>query len=350
MDEEQLRRRKYYIDFLKITSILLVIFNHTGNAGFLAFQEQNNIILKIIEILCSSFCLVAVPLFFMCSGVLLLPKEESINGLYKKRVVKYLTVILAFTLGYYISLSLYGHAQMNFGWILNTIYSTTTFSFSGSYWFLYSYVAFLIMLPIFRIIAKHITREIMIYICTLYFIFGGMLPLLEYMFGFGSIALSIPFATNPAFFYPLVGFYIEENDISFFRNKKIMFAVMIMTAISFVSSTVISLVSLHQDKFVNEYLTIFEGFIVIFIFILGRDVLKKVKLTSKIKKIIMQISNCTFGIYLIHGFVFTFMIRTDTTYTGIGYVDAWLMVFFVFFIGLSVTYILRKIPIIRCLF
>ena len=346
MDEE----RKYYIDFIKIISTFLVIFNHTGNTGFLAFQGQDNIILKVIEILCSSFCLVAVPLFFMCSGVLLLSKAESISGLYKKRVVKYLTVILVFTLGYYVSLSLYGHAQMSLWWILNTLCSTTTFSFSGSYWFLYSYVAFLIMLPIFRIIAKHITREIMIYICTLYFVFGGMLPLLEYTFGFGNIALAIPFVTNPAFFYPLVGFYIEENDISYFRNKKIMFAAMIMTAISFVSSTVISLLSLRQDQFINEYLTIFEGFIVIFVFILGRDAFKKVKLTSKIKKVIQQISSCTFGIYLIHGFVFTFMIRTDTIYTGIGYVDSWLMVFFVFLIGLLVTYILRKIPIIRCLF
>lgn len=345
MDEE----RKYYIDFIKIISTFLVIFNHTGNTGFLAFQGQDNVILKVIEILCSSFCLVAVPLFFMCSGVLLLSKAESISGLYKKRVVKYLTVILVFTLGYYVSLSLYGHVQMSLWWILNTLYSTTTFSFSGSYWFLYSYVAFLIMLPIFRIIAKHITREIMIYICTLYFVFGGMLPLLEYTFDFGNIALTIPFVTNPAFFYPLVGFYIEENDISYFRNKKIMFAAMIMTAISFVSSTVISLLSLRQDQFINEYLTIFEGFIVIFVFILGRDVFKKVKLTSKIKKVIQQISSCTFGIYLIHGFVFTFMIRTDTTYTGISYVDAWLMVFFVFLIGLLVTYILRKIPIIRCL-
>lgn len=345
MDEE----RKYYIDFIKIISTFLVIFNHTGNTGFLAFQGQDNIILKVIEILCSSFCLVAVPLFFMCSGALLLPKAESINGLYKKRVVKYLAVILVFTLGYYISLSLYGHAQMSLWWILNTAYSTTTFSFSGSYWFLYSYVAFLIMLPIFRIIAKHITRELMTYICTLYFVFGGMLPLLEYMFGFGNIALSIPFATNPAFFYPLVGFYIEENDISYFRNKKIVFAVMIMTAISFVSSTVISLLSLHQDQFVNEYLAIFEGFIVILVFILGRDAFKKIKLTSKIRKVIQQISSCTFGIYLIHGFVFTFMIRTDTIYTGISYVDAWLMVFFVFLIGLLVTYILRKIPIIQCL-
>lgn len=345
-----MQRRKYYIDFLKIISILLVIFNHTGNVGFLAFQEQNNIILKIIEILCSSFCLIAVPLFFMCSGTLLLPKAESIKELYKKRVVKYLTVILVFTIGYYISLSLYGHAQMSLWWILNTVYSTTTFSFSGSYWFLYSYVAFLIMLPIFRIIAKHLTREIMLYICTLYFVFGGMLPLLEYMFGFRNIALSIPFATDPAFFYPLVGFYIEEHDISYFRNKKIMFAVMIMVAISFASSIVISLLSLHQDQFVNEYLTIFEGFIVIFVFMVGRDVFKKIKLTSKIKKIIQQISGCTFGIYLIHGFVFTFMIRTDTIYTGIGYVDAWLMVFLVFFIGLLVTYVLRKIPIIRCLF
>lgn len=68
------KSRKIYIDIIKIVAILLVIFNHTGESGFLAYQKQGNIYIQIIEMCITSFCKIAVPLYFMCSGALLLGK------------------------------------------------------------------------------------------------------------------------------------------------------------------------------------------------------------------------------------------------------------------------------------
>ena len=95
-------KRKIHIDFIKILAILLVIFIHTGNEGFLAYQKQSNLFIQIFQLFLTSFCKIAVPLYFMCSGALLLGKEESIQKLWKKRVLKYIIITIVFTLFYYI--------------------------------------------------------------------------------------------------------------------------------------------------------------------------------------------------------------------------------------------------------
>ena len=40
-----------HIDFIKILAILLVIFIHTGNEGFLAYQKQSNLFIQIFQII-----------------------------------------------------------------------------------------------------------------------------------------------------------------------------------------------------------------------------------------------------------------------------------------------------------
>ena len=341
--------RKNYIDFLKVISIILVVFNHTGNAGYLAFQWQDNILLQIIELSFSIFCKIAVPIFFMCSGVLLLGKEESIVVLLKKRIIKIVFVILVFEIIYYVFLSVCNGSKMDLAWILKTIYSSTTFSFSGSYWFLYSYLAFLIMLPIFRIIANYLNKDIVIYIFVLYTVFRGVLPILEIAFNLEKIAISVPFATSQVFFYPLIGFYIEKNDISFRRNRKLAIVTIIMMSASVLLNMAVLFLTLKEGIFLESYMTILNGYLVVFIFILVREIFCKINILHKLRKIFQEISSCTFGIYLLHGFVFA-IIGPNRMYTGVEYVDAWITVCFVLLVTFLTTYILRRLPIVKAVF
>ncbi len=246
-------KRKIHIDVLKILAILLVIFIHTGNEGFLAYQRQENLLIQILQLFFASFSKIAVPLYFMCSGALLLGKEETIQKLWKKRVLKYIIITIVFTIIYYIFLSIHDNSLIDLGWILKTMYSSSTFSFSGSYWFLYSYIAFLIMLPILRIIAKYMTREVMIYLLVLYGIFNGILPILEFYLELEKLAISIPFVTNQVLFYPLVGYYLERNPISFENNKKLFVVCTGLSILSIVSSITISLKTLENGNPTENY-------------------------------------------------------------------------------------------------
>lgn len=49
---------------LRILAIFLVVFNHTGDRGFMLFAAQTQAVLYFPYMLCSVFCKIAVPLFF----------------------------------------------------------------------------------------------------------------------------------------------------------------------------------------------------------------------------------------------------------------------------------------------
>ncbi len=336
--------RKIHIDVIKILAILLVIFNHTGEDGFLAYQRQGNLLLQVIQLFFTSFCKIAVPLYFMCSGALLMGKEESIQKLWKKRILKFVIVTIGFTIVYYAFLSIRDHNPMDISWILRTMYSSSNFSFSGSYWFLYSYIAFLVMLPIFRIIAKHMTKEVMIYLLFLHALFGGVLPIFEFYFGLGGLAVSVPFATSYVFFYPLVGYYFEKNEISLWNNKKNLLAVCAMSTLSIASSIIVSLKAFKNENLTENYFALFGGFVVILVYLLIRDICKKVSKRPLLQNIIREVSGCTFGIYLLHGFAFIFI---NDVYVGGRYLDAWVKVPCVFISSLLIVFVLRRIPIIN---
>lgn len=70
---------------LRIITIALVLFNHTETNGFQLYAITSNIYLYLYIFL-TIFCKIAVTIFFMISGGVILGKEESLKDLYKKRV------------------------------------------------------------------------------------------------------------------------------------------------------------------------------------------------------------------------------------------------------------------------
>lgn len=89
-----MKQKKLYIEILRIIAIAFVIFNHTGKNGFQLYSITDNEIMYVIYLTMAVICKIAVPIFFMVSGALLLNKEESIKDLYKRRVSRIVLVIL----------------------------------------------------------------------------------------------------------------------------------------------------------------------------------------------------------------------------------------------------------------
>ena len=68
-------KRKIYLDFLRIIAIFMVLFNHTGTSGFVLFTVTQRSALYPFYLFNAILIKIAVPLFFMISGVLLLGKN-----------------------------------------------------------------------------------------------------------------------------------------------------------------------------------------------------------------------------------------------------------------------------------
>ena len=147
--------RLLHLDFLRIIAIWLVIFNHTSWRGFMLFSVSRESVLFPFYLFVSIFCKIAVPIFFMISGALLLQREESIETLYKKRIAKFIIVLILISFVYF------WHqgrlvAAFNLKESLTEIYRSNV---AVGLWYLYSYIGILVMLPLLRVLARGMKKK-----------------------------------------------------------------------------------------------------------------------------------------------------------------------------------------------
>ena len=337
-DDSDIKKRKVYLDIIKILAIIFVIYNHTGSNGFLAFYNVNqNVIIRVIELFISIICKTAVPLFFMCSGALILKKNLNIKNILKQ-TLRFIIILIVFSLLYYIFLSLGNNSPMDFKWLLKMIYSSTTFSYSGSYWFIYSYIAFLLITPFLLIIARNITEKDIIYLLVLCGIFSGILPVAEYIMKLDHMALQIPLVLSANVIYPIIGYYYDNNE---FKNDKLLFS---LALISIIISGIFTWKNIQNGNFTGNYLSLFGVFNVLFIFITIKKSFSKIELSKVANKIIPEISKCVFGVFLIHGFTFTII---DDYFISNNYFDCIIKTIVIFITSTGIIYIIKKIPIVN---
>ena len=146
-----MKKKRIDLEILRIIAALLVIFNHSN--GFLLFnQYKSSSVLYWMYLFISILCAVAVPLFFTISGVLLLKKDDDTKTLLK-RIIRIIIVLIVISVLYFVFN--YHDDKSNFNLIcfIKLFYSKNT---EFHLWFLYQYIAFLLILPILRALIKGI--------------------------------------------------------------------------------------------------------------------------------------------------------------------------------------------------
>lgn len=301
---QQVPKRKTYLDFLRIIAIYMVLFNHTGTKGFTFFTISQYSKLYPLYLFIAVFIKIAVPLFFMISGALLLDKDESFKDLLTKRFLKYLVVLICASLNLYIYSSLrMTHTQMSVSDFLKSLYSG---KITVAYWYLYAYLAFILMLPLLRKLARGMTNrdfKWVILLCTIV----GLLSMLEYFFTKGTVSYNKNFSLfvgQNYILYPLMGYFIERRlKPEDFTRKNLLIL------------WILSLLAIAASCFMTHYKGSITGdwrestcqtFFNTLIFIPAITVFYTVKMWfmkhtpgPKTSKIISTIGGLTFGIYLI---------------------------------------------------
>ena len=95
----EVKKRELYLDIIKVIAIFVVVFGHTPIAQHYKEIELN--IFNLYTVSISSFIEVCVPLFFMISGVLLIPKDEGIKTIYLKRLLPKVILFVIFCALFY---------------------------------------------------------------------------------------------------------------------------------------------------------------------------------------------------------------------------------------------------------
>ena len=207
------RKKKLHIEFLRALCIWLVMFTHTSTAGFSLYIERPASFFYPLYLAVPFWVKTAVPIFFMISGALLLGKEEPLSRIWKKRIWRFLQVIFVFSLINYVwfyhnlPLTIPGHIAKFFTMLYTSDLAT-------AYYFLYIYISFLLMLPIWRKLVKALDENLYLYLIGLNLFFVGLVPMISFLIFKESAEMN--YFLNPLLavseptFYFLMGYWIEN--------------------------------------------------------------------------------------------------------------------------------------------
>lgn len=291
---------------MRIVACYAVIFNHTLEKGFFLYIERPIGSMSFwCYLLISLLTKFNVPLFFAVSGALLLKKEESFADLFKKRISRCCAVLLLFSVAYY----MYGRFYDEPGPFNGKDFFTLLYSdqVRAHLWYLYAYLAFLLMLPFLRPVARAFKKEQMRYLLILTFLFKAFLPVAEYFVFKGNAGLngnlkSIWLMDNIVLF-PLIGYYLENRADLDGLTKKTNLFISASAAGAAITAVMTWKKGVDNNYFSEAQSQGFYGCFTWLFCITAYIVIYKISRNRNIQKLgkpICSIGSACFGIYLVH--------------------------------------------------
>lgn len=338
--QERHQNRIIYIEALRIFSAILVIFNHTEINGYFLFSTRSmGSILYWTDLFFSVFCKCAVYIFFAISGALYLDRKPSDIRNYLCRILKVVAILVTISFVYYLALIIPAGLSFDIKAFVTMIYTCTV---SQHLWFLYAYLAFLIVLPFLQAIASTMTNKMVAVVVILSLILNGFIPFAQYFLFKGNYALTdafSPWITSTVFLYPVLGHYLHNCNLE--KANKYLYCLWIFNIVTIlISELMVTYESIVEgvlsEKDSQQFISSFVVVNTITVWLTFRIVFGRIK-SAKVKRIIALFGSATFGVYLLHPLVleskWIVMLRESLTRYGMPRMIAcfvWVMVTFIF--------------------
>ncbi len=349
------KRNLVHIELFRIIAIWLVMFNHTNENGFFLFCSYlGTPVSYYLTMALTIICKLAVPLFFMISGALLLGRDESISTVYSKRISRMVIVIVVISIIDQLYDCFRLGAECTVSEFLIKLYQCDVVV---SLWFLYTYVALLMMLPLLRKMARSMTAVDYVYFGGMALLFYGCIPLLEYRLGLDKVRMEnslrpVLFIFSSVFSF-MMGYFFEKVLDKKYYTWSNAFIAIILSIISvaitcYVINFQVGEIGVCDESHNQTFLTCLIAIPTYTTYFVGKLFFDKVEVPQWIKTSICFVGATTFGIYL-----FDKILREETKFLltdlkpVIGTLPAcitWITV--AFCIGCVVVWVLKKIPLV----
>lgn len=206
------------IDILKTFAVFGVIVIHLCGPLLYSYpvggKEWNEVL--FLRTLVSA----SVPLFFMCSGVLLLnpDKELGLGKLYFKTIPRILTAMFFWGALYKIYHLAASHTLCADS-LLNSFKELLLFNQEYHFYYMHIILLVYIFLPITRLFVKYASEQMILYALAVWFAFGILYPTVSVFYPFSLLSGMIPQwginMTYSAIGYGVLGYYLSK-----IKNKK----------------------------------------------------------------------------------------------------------------------------------
>ncbi len=357
MDTVQTGKKTVYFEVLRILAVLAVIFIHTGDWGYSLFTQRTfGGTLYFVDLALSIFSRFCVPVFFAISGALLLHKNEPLKDVWK-RVLRMILVLFLVSLLYWFEYLSQNNAKFKFMAFFHKAYYDQT---RYHLWFLYSYIAFLITLPLLRALAQHLETKYFYYLIGLEILFDGIIPILDYRTTVGEFPLNhsaIPsWMFEQIFICPLIGYFLHRR-MDRPTAKKLIFPLWVanlagLAACCYMTWFKSRLTGFGGGEAPSSFHFCFAILNCVTLFLTARVLLGNASLPKGLETMLIACGSCVFGIYLFHMYFlrqpWIEAIWLNLTKTGVSpMIAVILMTLCIFFVSGAVTFVLKKIPLVR---
>ena len=356
--------RYEWADFIRGMGIILVILGHVSGIplqrfGDVALRDWSTA--NIYNVIARS----CVPLLFMISGALLLPRKESLLDFYRKRFQRVLFPFLFWSVLYV--LWKYGCFSFTGGvlpWGDKACLGDYTFinavklvimwiiTRPAEYhlWFMYELFALYLITPILRELVNGTREQHLWYLMAIWFVFGPLQRMVEFRLGYDLI-FDMGYLTGYIGYF-MLGYLLTRIRIT---KPMIVIAAIIYVGMAYYTVSITRYYSVGEGKLVDYFQYLLGWNIVLLatsLFILLKawaDFIFRVP-RPKLAALASRLTAASFGIYLIHVFIISgleaFHISPMNKPALISVPVTTLAVFFISWIIIA---ILMKIPYLRTL-
>lgn len=285
-------RRIYWLDAVRVTACLLVLLRHSLCECFVGMKTTVWVGTYYLTMCC-------VPLFFMISGALIMPTTMSTSQFLRRRVGRVLWPLLFWSVIY---IFLFRESGED---ILGTLVRIVTIPISlqgaGDLWFIYALVAFYLIVPVISPWLRRAGKNELTFYLLLIVVAYSMSYLSRYLPLQCASDTNVVYYFAPSAAYMFVGWYMVKYSQRW-RTILIFYAVSVATLV---------LARLVEGRL--TFIDIFD--------LMGYSTLGCLGLTALVfkafesagpwlqameargKRVLVKLSNLTFGVYLCHRLV-----------------------------------------------
>lgn len=332
----------HYLSLASVIATFAMVMLHTNGCFWEFNKERYWVTANIIE----SVMYFAVPVFFMISGATLIDykKRYSTKEYLRKRVTKTVIPFLIWSLfgiawavmegEYTVSFDLYGFKN-----IVDDVIHT---SVVGIYWFFIPLFRIYLLIPLISCIKEGDKKKIFV-------------PLSFFLFVFDFVLCNIGTATtihrtesdkmSLYISYVIVGYLIHKYDMSAIFRRIIYGLGLLGLVLHICMTYVLSYDAGYIVQTWKGYANIPCVLYSVAIFVLIKQIGENIK-NQKVISVIAYVSEYTFAIYLIHWYIIDYVVElfsidTRSIIYRVG------MPFVLFPICIGITWLVRKIPVLR---
>lgn len=310
------KQKQYFFsaDLIRAVAIIAVvvihIFTDYVNNPHL-FLTDKWWIINLVE----SAARIAVPLFVMLSGFLILQREKTytLRQFLKKRVYKIGIPLLIWPLLYYLWKLFLHNQTFSFPDFINATIAMTTYY---HLYYLYLIAGLYLITPVLKAFLNNAGKNTRVFFLLLTFLFSLSVTLTKYFSSVGINLGTVFTVFLPYICYYLAGDYLRGITFSkkmFLRLSGLYVFLTVLTAIGtawhmhYVNwSTTVDLKSASYSRYFYDYLSITVVVMSLIAFVLLLNIPQYVSFlrNKRIQSSIRQIAVTSFGVYLVHPFIF----------------------------------------------